>query len=48
MDNVNLPLDLDRCAAEAVATGRYRDFSDVVATGISLPQRAEAARAALP
>jgi putative addiction module CopG family antidote len=46
MDNVTLPPDLERFATEAVATGRYRDVSDVVAAGISLLQRAEAARAA--
>ena len=42
-----LPPDLERFATEAVAAGRYRTFDDVVAAGISLLQRQEAARAEL-
>jgi putative addiction module CopG family antidote len=47
MDNVTLPPELERFAAEAVAAGRYRDVSDVVAAGVSLLQRQEQARAEL-
>lgn len=46
MDHVTLPPDLARFAMEVVATGRFRDVSDVVAAGISLLQEAEAVRAA--
>ena len=42
MDNVTLPPELERFAAEAVAAGRYRDVSEVVRAGVSLLQRAEA------
>jgi antitoxin ParD1/3/4 len=42
MDNVTLPPELERFAAEAVAAGRYRDVSEVVRAGLSLLQRAEA------
>ena len=42
MDNVTLPPELERFAAEAVAAGRYRDVSEVVRAGRSLLQRAEA------
>ena len=45
MDNVTLPPELERFATEAVAAGRYRDVSAVVAAGVSLLQRQEAARA---
>jgi putative addiction module CopG family antidote len=45
MDNVILPPELERFAADAVATGRYRNVADVVAAGISLLRRQEAARA---
>jgi len=41
MDHVTLPAELERFAAEAVASGRYRDVSDVVAAGVSLLQQAE-------
>jgi len=41
MDDVTLPPELERFAAEAVAAGRYRDVSDVVRAGLSLLQRAE-------
>jgi len=45
MDNLTLPPELERFAAEAIAAGRYRDVSDLVAAGVSLLRRAEAARA---
>jgi len=44
MDNVTLPPDLERFAAEIVAEGRYSDVSDVVRTAVTLLQRAEAER----
>jgi putative addiction module CopG family antidote len=44
---VTLPPELDRFAIDAVAAGRYRDFSELVAAGVSLPQRQEQARAEL-
>ena len=47
MDNVTLPPELERFATEAVAAGRYRDVSDVVAAGVSLLQRQEQACAEL-
>ena len=47
MDHVTLPPELERFAAEAVAAGRYRDVSEVVAAGVSLLQRQEQARAEL-
>lgn len=47
MDSITLAPELERFAAEAVASGRYRDMSAVVAAGINLLQRTEAARAAL-
>lgn len=46
MDNLGLPPELERFAAEAVAAGRYRDVADVVAAAVSLLQRQEQARAA--
>ena len=45
MDNVTLPPELERFAAEVVAAGRYRDVADVVAAGVTLLQRQEQARA---
>jgi len=42
MDHVSLPPELEQFAAEAVATGRYRDVSEVVAAGVGLLRRAEA------
>ncbi|HYZ61330.1 MAG TPA: type II toxin-antitoxin system ParD family antitoxin [Acetobacteraceae bacterium] len=42
IDHVTLPPDLERFAAEAVASGRYRDASDVVRAGLSLLREAEA------
>ena len=47
MDDVILPPELERFAAEAVAAGHYRDRADVVAAGVSLLLRQEQARAAL-
>ena len=47
MDNVTLPPELERFAAEAVAAGRYRDVSDVVVAGVRLLQRQDGARAEL-
>ena len=47
MTTVTLPPQLERFATEAVATGRYRDVSEVVAAGLSLLQRQEQARAEL-
>lgn len=46
MDDVTLTPELARFAAEAVASGRYRNFSDVVAAGMRLLQREEAEVAA--
>jgi putative addiction module CopG family antidote len=45
MDHVTLPAELERFAAEAVAAGRFRDLSEVIAAGLSLLQRQEQARA---
>jgi len=42
MDHVFLPPELEQFAAEAVAAGRYRDVSEVVAAGVGLLRRAEA------
>ncbi len=47
MDNVPLPAELERFAAEAVAAGRYRDVAELVAAGVGLLQRQEQARAEL-
>jgi len=47
MDNVSLPPELERFAEEAVAAGRFRDVSAVVAAGVSLLQHQEQARAEL-
>ena len=46
MDGRILSPELERFAADAVASGRYRDVSEVVAAGVSLLQRQEKARAA--
>ena len=46
MNDVTLPPELERFAEEAVAAGRFRDVSDVVAAGVSLLQRQEQARSA--
>jgi putative addiction module CopG family antidote len=42
MDDVTLTPELKRFAAEAVASGRYRNLSEVVAAGMRLLQREEA------
>ncbi len=47
MSTMSLPPDLQRSAEDAVASGRYRDVSDLVAAGVSLLQRQEQARAEL-
>ena len=47
MNNVTLPPELERFAEAAVAAGRYRDVSAVVAAGVSLLQRQDQARAEL-
>ena len=47
MDDVTLPPELERFAEAAVAAGRFRDVSAVVAAGVSLLQRQEQARAEL-
>ena len=47
MDDVILPPELHRFAEEAVASGRFRNVSAVVAAGVSLLQRQEQARAEL-
>ena len=47
MNSVILSPELERFAAEAVASGRYRNVADVVAAGLSLLQRQEQARAEL-
>ena len=46
MDEVGLPPELERCAADAVAEGRYRDRADVVAAGVALLRERDAARVA--
>ncbi len=47
LNAVTLPPELERFAEEAVAAGRFRDVSAVVAAGVSLLQRQEQARAEL-
>jgi len=47
MDDVTLTPELERFAAEAIASGRYRDRAELVAAGLSLLQRQEQARAEL-
>ena len=42
MDQVTLPPDLQQFADEAVASGRYRDASDVVRAGLALLRDSEA------
>jgi len=44
MDGITLPPDLERFATEAVAAGRYRNLDDVLAAGVGLLRRQEAAR----
>lgn len=47
MDDVFLPPELEQFAAEAIASGRYRDRADLVVAAVSLLQRQEVARAEL-
>ena len=42
MDDVILPPELERFAAEAVAAGHYRDRADVIAAGLRLLQQTDA------
>jgi putative addiction module CopG family antidote len=46
MDTITLPPELEHFATEAVAIGRYRDMSDLIAAGLSLLRRQEQARTA--
>ena len=39
MDRVILPPDLEQFAAEAVASGRFRDRDELVRTGVDLVRR---------
>ena len=45
MDTVVLPPDLEQFAAEAVASGHYRDKADVVRAGLDLVRRRDTSRA---
>jgi len=42
MDGITLPPELERYAAEAMSTGRYRDISAVVQAGLSLLRQSDA------
>ena len=44
MASVLLPPDLERFAVEAVASGRYRDITDVVRDGLDMVRRRDQAR----
>jgi len=44
MDAVTLPPELERFAKEAVAAGRYRDLSELVAAGVGMLRQTEQAR----
>jgi putative addiction module CopG family antidote len=44
MDGIALPPDLEQFAAEAVASGRFRDIDELVRTGVDLVRRRESAR----
>jgi len=46
VDGTDLPADLAQFAAEAVASGRFRDLDDVLRTGVDRLRRREYARAA--
>jgi putative addiction module CopG family antidote len=46
MNAVTLPPDLERFADDIVAQGRFRDVAELVRAGVTLPQHAEAERAA--
>jgi hypothetical protein len=43
MNDMTLPPELERFAAEAIAAGRYRDKTELLAAGVSLLQRQERA-----
>jgi Arc/MetJ-type ribon-helix-helix transcriptional regulator len=45
MDDITLPPELERFAAEAIAAGRYRDKAALLAAGVDLVRRLEAERA---
>lgn len=45
MDGFTLPPDLEQFAADAVASGRFRDVGDVVRAGLDMVRRRETARA---
>ena len=45
MDDLHLPPDLEQFAADAVASGRYRDTADVLRAGVDLLRRQHLARA---
>src|SRR5947209_12418324 len=45
MDDMTLPPELERFAAEAIAAGRYRDKAALLAAGVDLVRRLEAERA---
>ncbi len=47
MDSVTLPPELEQFATDAVAAGRFRDVSEVVAAGIGLLRWQDDARAEL-
>ena len=47
MDDITLPPELEQFAEAAVAAGRYRNVSAVVAAGVRLLQRQDEARAEL-
>src|SRR4051812_1919864 len=42
MDAISLPSELERFAADAVATGRYTSVTDVVAAALSLLRQSDA------
>lgn len=44
---VTLPPELEQFAADAIASGRYRDMEQVVEAGVTLLRRQEQARAEL-
>jgi putative addiction module CopG family antidote len=47
MAHVVLPPELERFAADAIASGRFRDMEDVVRSGVGLLQQLEGERAQL-
>ena len=46
MNSVTLPPDLEQFAAEAVASGRFRNRDEIVRAGVDLLRRRETARTA--